>query len=284
MNKHFKTATSRILLGIFAFSAISFSSTSFATERVYKVGDKYSEKGVNAGKNAIVLQVLNADLNKDKKDERIYLVGNQFEKGSIYYDQLTYVIKDGKTKKNLVHIIKDGTNNMGGYEPKVQVVDLNKDGQNDLFLSAPTGGSGGYVSYDLATLKAGKLASYLTQADLSGLTIDAKFMDNYQVAITAKEIKKSWTIDVSQNQKMYQESKIYDQNGKFIGTEAPFTGPISYLEIVDQYGGLMLKGSQSIKGIANADTIANLDLYLSYEKGGWKLNFVTQTTVIKPFE
>lgn len=284
MNTTFKKSTSRLLIALFAFSALSIGGSSFAAEKTYKVGDRFNEKGIAAGKNPVVLQILNADLNKDKKNERVYLIGSQFEKGSLYYDQITYVIQDGKTKKSLVHTVKDGSYNLGGYEPKLTVTDLNKDGQSDLFLSAPTGGSGGFVSYDLSTLKNGKLVSYLSQNDLKGLTIEAKFLDNYQVALTAKEINKTWTLNVSHNAKMYQETKVYDQNGKFIGIEAPYSAPISYVEIVDQYGGLMLKGSQSIKGIANADTLATIDLYMAYEQGKWQLKFVTQTTVLKAFE
>lgn len=285
MNQHLKKLTSGLILTVFAFSALTLSSSSFAAEKVYKVGDKYNVSGVSSGKNAVVLQILNADLNKDKKNELIYLIGNKFDKTSVYYDQITYVIKDGKTSKRLVHIVKDRAGfALGGYEPTLQIADLNKDAQNDLFLSAPSGGSGGFVSYDLSTFKAGKLTSFLSEADLKGLTITGKYLDNYQVELSAKELNKKWLLDVSYNKAMYLESDVYDTAGKFIGISEPSSSVISTLEIEDAYGQILLVGNQKITGIANADTIANLNLYLSFEKGKWTLKQVTQTSTIKAFE
>lgn len=285
MTTFLKTQTSRLLLTILIGSLLSTPAAGFAAEKVYKAGDKYSETGVSAGKNAYVVQVLSADLNKDKKAERIYLVANRFDKDSLFYDQITYVIKDGQTGKRLIHVVKDSDNSpLSGYEPKLQVTDLNKDGQNDLLLSTPTGGSGGMVSYDLSSLKNGKFVSYLSPKDLNGLTLTGKYLDNYQVELYAKELDKRWLTDVSYNKAMYQENQVYDPSGKLLADVTPSAYPIGYLEVISAYDGPMLKANQRVTGIANADTIVNLSLYLSFDKGQWQLREVRQTSVIKAFE
>lgn len=283
MNTQVKKMTSRILLTALTASLFVTAGSSFAATPIYKVGDKYTP----AGKTAVILQHLAVDLNKDKKDERVYLVGNLFKGSTNYYEKLTYVITDGKTHKTSMQVIKDGANNnLGGYDPAVSITDLNKDGQSDLFLSTPTGGSGGYVSYDLSTMKNGKLASYLVteSKDLKGLTISGKFLDNYQVELFAKEINKKWTLDVSSNKALYLEMKVYDQNGKFIGSQTPAAYEINHLEIVDTFDGQMIKANQRITGIANVDTLANLDIYLSYENAKWHIRGVTQTIDLAEFK
>jgi hypothetical protein len=283
MNTQFKKMASRILLTAFTASLFVTTGSSFAATPTYKVGDKYTP----AGKTAVILQHLAVDLNKDKKDEHVYLVGNLFKDSTNYYEKLTYVITDGKTHKTSMQVIKDGANNnLGGYDPAVSITDLNKDGQSDLFLSTPTGGSGGYVSYDLSTMKNGKLTSYLVTEsnDLKGLTISGKFLDNYQVELFAKEINKNWTLDVSSNKALYLEMKVYDQNGKFIGSQTPDAYEINHLEIVDTFDGQMIKANQRITGIANVDTLANLNIYLSYENAKWHIRGVTQTIDLAEFK
>lgn len=275
----------QLLLTALIGTLLTAPAASFAAEKVYKAGDKYSETGVSVGKNAYVLQVLSADLNKDKKAERIYLIANQFEKSALYYDQISYVIKDGKTGKRLVHVVKNEDGSLfSGYEPKVTAADLTRDGQNDLLLSAPTGGSGGMVSYDLSSLKNGKLVSLLSENDLKGLTLTGKYLDGYQVELYAKELDKRWLTDVSYNKALYQENQIYDPEGKLIADVTPSAYPIGYLEVITAYDGPMLKANQRVTGIANADTIVNLSLYLSYDKGKWQLREVRQTSTIKAFE
>lgn len=280
-----KTLANKLLFTTLISALLAAPMPGFAAEKVYKAGDKYSETGVSVGKNAYVVQVLSADLNKDKKAERIYLVANQFEKGALYYDQISYVIKDGKTGKRLVHVVKNEDGSLfSGYEPKVTATDLTRDGQNDLLLSAPTGGSGGMISYDLSSLKSGKLVSYLSPKDLSGLTLTGKYLDNYQVELYAKELDQRWLTDVSYNKAIYQENQIYDLSGKLLADVTPSAYPIGYLEVISAYDGPMLKANQRVTGIANADTIVNLSLYLSFDKGKWRLREVRQTSVIKAFE
>ena len=283
MNTFAKKCSALAIISAIGLSSIALPQATFAAGDL-KVGNAFKMTGVNAGKNAYVLQILNSDLNKDKKSERIYLVGNKVDQNSLYYDQITYVIKDGKTGKTLVHVLKDSENlNLSGYLPQVSITDLNIDGQNDLLLNAPTGGSGGYISYDLSTMKNGKLVSFLTDKDMKGLDISGKFLDNYKAELTSKTLNKTWTLDLSSSKAVY-EGMIYNKEGKHIGTDAPYAGMITNFEIVDFYGKKMLKGYQEIKGSCEADTLATLALYMVYEKNEWHIVSVEQTTFLKTFE
>lgn len=283
MNLFSKKITALATISILGLSSLLAQPATFGTSEL-KTGDLFKMSGVNAGKNPYVLQILKGDLNKDKKNESIYLVGNGFDKSAIYYDQITYVIKDGKTGKVMTKILKDSENhNLGGYEPYLTLTDLNADGQNDLFLSAPTGGSGGYIHYDLSTLKDGKLVSFLDDKDMAGIDIQGKFLDDYKAEFTSKSLNKTWTIDLSYSKEIYQ-GLLYNQDGKTIGTSEPYPGAITHFEIVDLYGKKMLKGYQEIKGSCEADTLATLTLYMVYEKNQWRIASVEQITMLKTFE
>lgn len=284
MNILSKKISALATISVIGLSSVLVSPSAFAANGL-KTGEPFKMAGVNAGKSPYVLQVLNGDLNKDKKSENIYLIGNRVEKSSQYYDQFTYVIKDGKSGKVYTKVLKDSENfNLGGYGANINITDLNADGQNDLFLSSPTGGSGGYVSYDLSTMKNGKLVTFLSDKDMAGIDISGKFLDGYQVQLTSKALNKTWTLDLSDSKKMYQEVELYNADGKCIGQDTPGVGMITNFEIVDFYGKKMLKGYQSIKGVAQSDTLAVMALYMVYEKGQWRIVSVEQTTILKAFE
>ncbi len=283
MNTFAKKFLALVTITAIGISSISLPQTSFASSEL-KVGDVFKMTGISAGKSPFILQVLKSDLNKDKKTETIYLVGNKVDKNSLYYDQVTYVIKDGKTGKNLVKVLKDSQNfNLGGYEPRITLTDLNADGQTDLLLSAPTGGSGGYISYDLSTMKNGKLVSFLADKDMKGIDIAGKFLDDYKAQLTSKILNKTWSIDLSSSKEVYQDI-LYNKDGKLIGAGDPYAGMITNFEIVDLYGKKMLKGYQEIKGTCEADTLATIVLYMVYEKNEWHLVSVEQITSLKNFE
>lgn len=283
MNALSKKITALASISVLGISSFMILPATFAATDL-KVGDAFKMSGINAGKNPYVLQILKEDLNKDKKSESIYLIGSRYDPTSIYYDQITYVIKDGKTGKTMTKVIKDSENaNLGGYEPRIAPTDLNADGQKDLFLSAPTGGSGGYVNYDLSTMKDGKLVSFLGAKNMKGIDITGKFLDHYMAEFTSKVLNKTWKIDLSHSKAVYQDL-LYHEDGKTIGTSAPYAGSITNFEVVDFWGKKMLKGYQDIKGTCEADTLATLAIYMVYEKNEWRLVHVEQTTVLKTFE
>lgn len=277
------TKTKTLALGLSAAMLLSgaplINAHAQTAPKVLKAGDAFVQKGISAGKKPFVLQVINSDLNKDKTTDLLYLVGNKPEKDSPYYDQLTYVLKDGKTNKWTATVLKDeGNYNLGGYEPSVTVSDLNADGQNDLLLSTPTGGSGGMISYKLNTLSKGKWIELLSQKDLAGLTITGEYVNDFKIELYAKEIDTKFTIDLSTEKAMLVELKVYDPSGKLLAPTQPWAGSLNNLEVIDAYGMKMIKAEQRIVGIANSDTVGRVELMLHYEKGSWKVKVVELVT------
>lgn len=247
-----------------ALSILGLNKNISLNEKEYNVGEKFTEKEINLGDNAYVLQILNVDLNKDKKNERVYLVGNPSgENELMYYEKLTYIIQDGKTRKKLVQTLKNNGEYLYGMAPEIQVVDLNRDGQNDIFLRVFI--EANWSFYDVSTIKDGKLIPYLTPKDFNNITISGEFVDNYLVKLNSKELKKSWTIDVSKNKDIY-EGSIYDSKGKVLQSELSGIGPDdvtidtkTQTIVVDKY----------VAGNCNGDYIGTISFLMNYEKGKW---------------
>ncbi len=277
-----KLKLKRIMTVLTIFSiimaTISLEGISFATEKTYKVGDKFTEKGIGAGDNAYVLQILNADLNKDKQNERIYLVGNkmkEFDKTA--YDKLSYVIRDGKTKKNIVHTMKieNGVYDDGFtpfISPKIQISDLDRDGQNEILLiSKAQSIEGGVFMYsNIATLKSGKVVMF---KDIP-YWISGEYLKNYKMNIMAKNMegitKVSWVTDISNRKSIYQEEQIYDSQGN-VSEEAggPSNATIDTIELDSSKR--TLKVSYDVCAARYDNKIATAYLSLKYENGNWQI-------------
>ncbi|MFS0918075.1 hypothetical protein [Brevibacillus sp. 179-C 1.1 NHS] len=91
-----------------------------------------------------------ADVTGDKSADTIVLYGKK-EKNSPFVKDLTIKVTDGKTKKSLNIDVKED-----GYEPKLSVQDFTYDKKGEIMVTASTGGSGGYTTNQIFTVKDGK--------------------------------------------------------------------------------------------------------------------------------
>lgn len=201
------------------------------------------------------------DITGDGKKDLIYVKGVPFEEGAQFLKKIYLKIKasNGETYKIDLE---------GGYDPTTIYIDLNHDAVKDIFISVPTGGSGGLSNFYLYTLKDFKVTNLTVPEPL---TVSSQFEENYKASITIEETGQSYSFDLSDRKEDYDRLGLY-QNGKLNEPTELMVLPYGTLEPVkikdDQFG---LKGSQRINGAYNADGIANLESKWLYEKGEWKL-------------
>lgn len=91
------------------------------------------------------------DVTGDKKADVITLYGQKEKASDIYNEELLLVINDGKSKKTSSISLHDG-----GYSPQLLVPDLTSDKVADIMVTADDGGSGGYKTSHIYTLKNNK--------------------------------------------------------------------------------------------------------------------------------
>lgn len=235
---------------LFAFAAFFFMSLSAITG-VY--ADEQEQKTVTLSKNKV-------DVTGDHKADTVYLKGVYYEEGASFLKEISLVIKASDGNKYKAEL-------EGGYEPQIQFEDLNHDSINDIYISIPTGGSGGLSNFYLYTLKDFKLVD-LSVPD--PLVINSQFQNGYKAAISIQDTKQSYTFDLRDRGEEYERLGLY-VNGKLSEPTELMVNPYSTLKIIPVEGKTGLMGVQRISGAYNADTIAFVESFWLYENGKWNL-------------
>lgn len=267
-------------LVVSAFIGIGSDLDFAATPKVYKVGDLYTEKGIQAGKKPYVTNLVSKDLTGDGKADTLYVLGDRPEKDAMYYNSFTYVLKDGKSGKLTATALKsiEGYSSWG-YEPALEFADLNGDKTQDIAFSSFSGGTGGFTYYDIATFKGGKYKQLLGQKELVGISVTGHYVDGFKAELTSTDLKKTWIQDLSFEKDMLIEMKIYDSNGKLLVPTEAWTGPFVNVKIGEGY----VSGVMAIKGIANSDMIGLMHMDYTYTAGKLKLGYVSVETILKGY-
>ncbi|MDQ0413170.1 MULTISPECIES: hypothetical protein [Mesobacillus] len=201
------------------------------------------------------------DVTGDGKKDLVFVKGIPFEEGTRYLKEIYLKIK--ASNGNTYKIDLDG-----GYDPTTEYKDLNHDSVKDIFVSIPTGGSGGLSNYYLYTLKDFKVVNLSVPEPLS---VTSQFEDGYKASVRIEQTGQSYSFDLSERKVDYDRLGLY-QDGKLneptelmvlpFGSLKPFKGEAGQYELI---------GIQRINGAYNADGIANLESTWVYEKGTWKL-------------
>jgi len=156
----------------------------------------------------------------------------------------------------------------GGYEPKLDLIDLNHDHTFDIFYQVAKNENKSQYSYQLYTLKNG-LVKQLPLPKHNH--IQAKYLQDFKVEIRIDPNQKPIIKDISKLKKQYVNDKIYDGSGKLLKKEKATINPISTFEpiLISESKGYGLKSSQSIKGINDHDVFGEIVTLWYYKNDEW---------------
>src|SRR3954454_8255665 len=238
-----------------ALLALFFLSLNAITG-AYAVENENKEKDMKKIDTIIKQEV---DVSGDGKPDTIEIKGIRYEEGSAYLKEIYLEITatSGQTYKAQLD---------SGFDPKLEFVDLNHDGLADMFISIPTGGSGGISNYFLYTLK----DFHLKDIGIPGpLQITSQFLDNYKAAMTIDNTGETYTFDLQSRKKDYNQLGLYT-NGVLNEPRELMVDPYSSLkpfQLKDKEGQYGLKGIQQISGAYHADGVAFVESSWFYENG-----------------
>ncbi|MBS8264146.1 hypothetical protein DYI25_06825 [Mesobacillus boroniphilus] len=220
--------------------------------------------GVYAGESiekTVTISEDKVDITGDGKKDLIYVKGVPYEEGAQFLKKIFLKIKASNGEIYKIDL-------EGGYDPTTNYKDLNHDSVKDIFISVPTGGSGGLSNFYLYSLKNFKVANLSVPEPLS---VSSQFQDGYKASINIEETGQSYSFDLSDRKEEYDRLGLY-QDGKLNEPTELMVLPFGRLKPMkvknDLYG---LKGSQRINGAYNADGIANIESTWLYENGKWQL-------------
>ncbi|MFP3387437.1 hypothetical protein [Brevibacillus sp. SIMBA_040] len=278
--KWMKPATFLLLAGVVGVTGLTLANT--------KVAHADSEKGklfaaaeqLKLDKNTYVIDQKTADVNGDKVEDTVYLVGVKEKADDIYSSNMNLVVQDGKTKAYNKTDMKD----LGGYEGELTLLDFTGDHVADAFVKTATGGTGGIYNHVVATFTDNKPAVIFGEKENEGINYEGSFVNGFKVEGKSTQLDKPLTIDVSANQDVYVAAKLYDKAGKVLLTDADtsvMTYPFSALTPIDMDGNgtYELVGEQRIVGINNTDTVSRINSVWGYQADGkwnpWEVEYST---------
>jgi hypothetical protein len=240
---------------IFAFAAFFYMS-------LHAIAGSFAEEQKMEEGKEMVIHTYNVDVTGDDKKDVIELKGIPYSSDTKFLKEIWAEIKTSEGKQFRIDY-------EGGYEPKIQFVDLNHDGVKDLLESSATGGSGGLYNTALHTLADDKLVDIGLPDEL---TIQAQFQDDYKAVIKFTDTNQSYTVDLKDRKKDYDRLGLYI-DGKLNEPTELMILPYAFFEpvkIADKKG-KGLKATQRISGAYHADAIGDVFSYWYYENNKWNL-------------
>ncbi|WP_010647233.1 hypothetical protein [Oceanobacillus massiliensis] len=211
--------------------------------------------------DATLIETYQADVTGDGENETIQLKGKLFSPDASYYQDIWAEVTSS-------HDDSWRINYGGGYEPKLEFIDLNHDGIMDIFYQSPTGGSGGLYTSNLHTLAGGKSIEIELpeQAYITG-----RFEDDFLVTIEIIPDGKPIVMDVEDRKEDYIRLGIYDEKGKLLQPTPLMIDPIAFYEpvLISKSKGAGLKSYQQISGAYHADQLGTVETLWYYENGKW---------------
>ncbi|RFU68681.1 hypothetical protein [Bacillus sp. V59.32b] len=201
------------------------------------------------------------DVTGDGKLDSVFIEGVLYESQSLFLKEIKLVVKVAKGKK--INVPLDA-----GYEPKLEFVDFNRDGVDDVFITIPTGSSGGIINNYAYTFTGEKAVDLTVPPPVE---INGQFLDNYNVHMSIP-LQKPFFLDVSDRKKDYERIGLYQPNGRLNEPTEVMVDPYSLLKIIDSKdGGKGLRGSQRVSGAYHADALADVYSEWEYHDGKWEL-------------
>ncbi|MCE5314526.1 MAG: hypothetical protein ABFD49_08575 [Armatimonadota bacterium] len=218
--------------------------------------------------NSVVIAHLDADVTGDGALDRIMLMGKKFDQSSRYMVELSIDATGLDGENELCARLPQDSDS--GYDPQLKAMDFTGDGVPDIFVSLPTGGSGGIINYIVYSLKDRHPKMLLD----TGKTVIPKFSGRLLPDYKAEVIVdgKSHTIDLKDHKDYYDQMGYY-KNSKLLKPTDVWGdgyGLITPVDIDDD-GIYELRAVQRVRGINNADHIADIISILKWKEDKWSV-------------
>lgn len=275
MNKGFDKNMTKGLSIMTALCLLS-GTASFADTKTATTTSAWDKSVLGSNKGYTIEKKYTADVTGDGKNDTIYLLAHKFDKSDFYRDHYKIAVVDHKKNSMKQTILPENVD--GGYDASLILADVFGSKAKEVLLVSNTGGSGGIVNFAAYTYDS-KGLKLLMDSDKSYKTteITGVFKDGYQVDIAIKGMNKKFTIDAKDRKPFYEEGKLYI-DGKVAKPEkpefaiTPWGGAPSLITVKPnkQTGKNDIIWLTVVKGIANADSLAQIEITWTADKKGMK--------------
>jgi len=219
-----------------------------------------------------VLLLAETQLRSTKKvqGKKIQLAGIRFDSTGMFFRNFYLITQDEGSGKTAVTFFPSKYD--GGYSPLLQLIDFTGDNVPEVFVTVPTGSSGGITNYFVYSITGSQPECIFSPEPRYQLSVSGRFEKEYKASMLLMPERKSFTVNLLRYKQLYDEMKVY-KNGAL---EKPVSIWISgYVNMtardVDNDGIHELKGIQQIKGITNSNDIADAVSYWKWKDKKWQL-------------
>ncbi|VBB05197.1 Hypothetical protein LUCI_0404 [Lucifera butyrica] len=225
----------------------------------------------------VILDRQTGDVTGDKKPKDIFLLGRKPGMDSNFADDISILVQD-KTTRNVLTVKLP---NVGGYNSKLFLGDFTGDKIADVFVTIPSGGSGGYVEHRIVTF-VGEPRVIFGESENKGIVATGRFLDGFRAELTEASTKRKAIIDLSNKKDMYIKANIYNTGGKLLRQQQLSVSPLEELDSIEVTPGgtYELKGVQRVTGIYNADTVAHIYSIWEYRNQKWTTQQIEVSSVL----
>lgn len=156
----------------------------------------------------------------------------------------------------------------GGYDPSIQLIDLNQDNVFDLFYQIAKDEKKQQYDYQLYSLKNGDIHQIPLPEHHY---IQGEFLRDFKISLQMNPKSKPIMIDVANKKNKYMKENIYDEDGKLIEKKRIIIHPISHLEpiLISESKGYGLKSSQPISGLNDNDLLGRVETLWYFKNDKW---------------
>lgn len=213
------------------------------------------------------------DIDGDGVDEVVDLMGNPVVDGSSFMGDMYLVAREvnaaNPSKVKYYYRPRD----LGGYNAYLTLADVTGNGWPNIIIAAPSGGSGGMVSYRILDVQDGKMEEIFGPEENKGVSMVGTYLPDYQVKLSFPNLTQDITLDVSNEKEAYRNLNVYNADGSLKDSGLrPTIQNLSQLSALDVNGDGMdeVVTLQKVVGVTNSDPLGVVRTVWDYRAGGWQ--------------
>ncbi|WP_337464812.1 hypothetical protein [Acidaminococcus timonensis] len=217
------------------------------------------------------------DIDGDGVDEVVDLMGNPVVDGSSFMGDMYLVAREvnaaNPSKVKYYYRPRD----LGGYNAYLTLADVTGNGWPNIIIAAPSGGSGGMVSYRILDVQDGRMEEIFGPEENKGVAMVGTYLPEYQVKLSFPNLTQDIILDVSNEKEAYRNLNVYNADGSLKDSGLrPTIQNLSQLSALDVNGDGMdeVVTLQKVVGVTNSDPLGVVRTVWDYRAGGWQLRTV----------
>lgn len=213
------------------------------------------------------------DIDGDGVDEVVDLMGNPVVDGSSFMGDMYLVAREvnaaNPSKVKYYYRPRD----LGGYNAYLTLADVTGNGWPNIIIAAPSGGSGGMVSYRILDVQDGRMEEIFGPEENKGVDMVGTYLPEYQVKLSFPNLTQDIILDVSNEKEAYRNLNVYNADGSLKDSGLrPTIQNLSQLSALDVNGDGMdeVVTLQKVVGVTNSDPLGVVRTVWDYRAGGWQ--------------